>query len=168
MTTDTTQPAQAATAYEPFAQPGRSFLQASVLPDATDWDLARIALDRRSSAAYAIDPHAEEAQRIGEEFTAEEAQRVDAFLATTIQDVGRLDAIATSPTVTGEDRDWLIAQLRLAWQRLDGLRDCLDDSGSLLQNTYAASSVDYVRWSRKPRAFSPLRGGRPGRPTTAG
>ncbi|MFE7524671.1 hypothetical protein ACFU7Y_03005 [Kitasatospora sp. NPDC057542] len=168
MTTDTTPSIPAATAYEPFARPDRSYRPESALPEATDWELARIALDRRSSAAYADDPHADEARRIGEEFTAEEAARVDVFLAAGIQDVHRLDAIAAGQALTGEDRAWLFGQLRLAWHRLDRLHDCLDHSGSLLTNTYAASSVDYVRWSRKPQAFSPLRGGRPGRPTTAG
>ncbi|MFJ9846984.1 hypothetical protein ACIRYZ_42450 [Kitasatospora sp. NPDC101155] len=168
MTTDTTPPAQITAVYEPFAQPGRPFRQDSVLDGMTDWELARIALDRRSSAVYHDDPRADEARRIGEEFTAAEAARVDAFLAAGIQDVRRLDAVADAQALTGEDRDWLIDQLRLAWDRLDRLHDCLDRSGSLLTNTYAASSVDYVRWSRKPGAFSPLHGGRPGRPTTAG
>ncbi|MFJ9447138.1 hypothetical protein ACIRRH_35610 [Kitasatospora sp. NPDC101235] len=152
MTTDTTPPTR--TAYEPFARPERTFRKDSALPEATDWELARIALDRRSSAAYAADPHADEARRIGEEFTAEEAVRVDFFLAAGIQDSGRLDAVAAGQTLTGEDRDWLIDQLRLAWDRLDRLRDCIDDSGSLLNNTYAASSVDYVRWSRRPEALT--------------
>ncbi|MER5353443.1 hypothetical protein ABT093_24295 [Kitasatospora sp. NPDC002551] len=168
MTTDTTiESALTAPVHERFARPERTFRKDSVFPDATDWELARIALDRRGSAAYATDPHADEARRIGEEFTAGEAARVDAFLADGLQDTGRLDAIAADDqALTGEDRDWLIGQLRLAWDRLDRLHDCLDDSGSLLSNTYAASSVDYVRWSRRPQALSPLN--RPGRPTTAG
>ncbi|MFJ6384694.1 hypothetical protein ACIQI7_32390 [Kitasatospora sp. NPDC092039] len=168
MTTDTTTSTLAATAYEPFNQPGRTFRKDSILGEATDWELARLALSERSFAAYKDDPRADEARRIGEQFTAEEAQRVDAFLAAGIQDTGHLEAVAAAEEFTGEDRDWLIGQLRLAWDRLDRLHDCLDDSGSLLTNTYAASSVDYVRWSRKPQAFSPLLGGRPGRPTTAG
>ncbi|MFE4356116.1 hypothetical protein [Kitasatospora sp. NPDC056800] len=168
MTTDTTTPAQTAAVYEPFNQPGRPFRQDSALPDTTDWELARIALDRRSFAALAADPRADEAQRIGEELTAEEAARVDAFLAAGVQDVHRLDAVAATQALTGEDRTWLIDQLRLAWDRLDRLHDCLDDSGSLLTNTYAASSVDYVRWSRTPRALSPLNGPRRARPTTSG
>ncbi|MFD5433750.1 hypothetical protein ACFWJ4_16565 [Kitasatospora sp. NPDC127067] len=159
---------KAAPVHEPFARPERTFLQDSALPDATDWELARIALDRRSFAAYAADPRADEARRIGEEFTAEEAERVDVFLAAGVQDVHRLDAITAAPDLTGEDRTWLIDQLRLAWDRLDRLHDCLDDSGSLLTNTYAASSVDYVRWSRKPQALSPLNSPRRVRPTTAG
>ncbi|MER6364464.1 hypothetical protein [Kitasatospora sp. NPDC001527] len=109
MTTDTT-PA----VYEPFVRPERTFRKDSVLPDATDWELARIALDRRSSAGYAADPLADEARRIGEEFTAAEAARVDAFLAAGVQDVHRLGAIAAAPDLTGGDRTWLIDQLRLA------------------------------------------------------
>ncbi|MFG2823301.1 hypothetical protein ACGFX4_28215 [Kitasatospora sp. NPDC048365] len=99
-------------------------------------------------------------RRIAEKLTADEAARVDAFLAASTQDTGRLDAVAAGQAVTGEDQDWLIAQLR-AWDRLGRLYDCLDRSGSLLNNTCAASSADYVRWSRNPQALSPLN--RPGR-----
>ncbi|MEU9044572.1 MULTISPECIES: hypothetical protein [unclassified Kitasatospora] len=164
MTTDTTPPSQTAnlTVYEPFVQPGRPFLQDSVLGDMTDWELARIALDRRSSAAYHDDPRAEEARKIGKEFTAAEAQRVDAFLTTTIQDVERLNTIDDAPQPTEDDRAWLVTQLRLAWQRLDRLRDVIDDSGSLMNFGYPASAVDYVRWSRKPQAFSPCPAPGPG------
>ncbi|KOV35762.1 hypothetical protein ADK60_08655 [Streptomyces sp. XY431] len=166
MTTDTTPHAQAVPVYEPFNQPGRTFRPASVWEaDITDWALARIALDRRSSAAYTADPLAEEARLLGEEFTAEEAHRVDAFLAAGVQDVHRLDAITAASDLAGEDRAWLIDQLRLAWQRLDRLHDSIDTSGSLMNATHAASSVDYVRWSRKPQALSPLN--RPGRPNAA-
>ncbi|MGW7444985.1 hypothetical protein [Kitasatospora sp. NPDC054795] len=158
---------QTAPVHEPFARPERTFLQASALPDASDWELARIALDRRGSAAYHDDPRAEEARRVGEELTAEEATRVDAFLAAGVQNVHRLDAIAAAPDLTDNDRPWLIDQLRLAWQRLDAVRDAIDDSGSLMHTTYAASSVDYVRWSRRPQAFSPLNRPRRACPTTA-
>ncbi|MFJ4672829.1 hypothetical protein [Kitasatospora purpeofusca] len=167
MTTDTTPHAQAVPVHEPFARPGRTFRQDSIWDaDITDWALARIALDRRGSAAYHADPLAEEARQVGEEFTAEEARRVDAFLAAGRQDVHRLDAIAAAGHLTGDDRTWLLDQLRLAWQRLDRLHDSIDDSGSLMNTTYAASSVDYVRWSRKPQSLSPL--SRPGRPGAAG
>ncbi|WP_327071914.1 hypothetical protein [Kitasatospora sp. NBC_01302] len=50
MTTDTTTPTLAATAYEPFNQPGRTFRQDSILGEATDWELARLALSERSFA----------------------------------------------------------------------------------------------------------------------
>ncbi|GAA2815230.1 hypothetical protein GCM10010441_44800 [Kitasatospora paracochleata] len=172
MTTDTTPTTPAAPVHEPFARPGRTFLQDSVLEDvldsAADWDLACVALDRRSFAVYHDDPHAEEARRIGAEFTAEEARRVDAFLAAGVQDVHRLDAIAAATDLTGDDRTWLLDQLRLAWQRLDRLRDVIDSSGAVMNARHPARAVDYVRWSRKPQALSPLNGARLGRPTTGG
>ncbi|MBP0453995.1 hypothetical protein J5Y04_31300 [Kitasatospora sp. RG8] len=167
MIADATPHAPAATAYEPFARPDRPYRQDSVLADATDWDLARVALNERSFAVYSDDPQADEAQRIADLLTAEEARRVDRFLAAGLQDTDRMDAVAAATDLTDDDRSWLLEQLRLAWRRLDCLRDAIDDSGSLMTTTYAASSVDYVRWSRKPQALSPLNG-RPGRPTTAG
>ncbi|WP_042370551.1 hypothetical protein [Streptacidiphilus neutrinimicus] len=150
--------------YEPFHQPGRPYLTDSVLEDEPDWALARLALSERSFATYKDDPRADEVRRIGEHFTADEARRVDAFLAASIHDTDRLDAIDAAGTLNRVDVDWVIAELRRAWGQLDRLRDCLDDSGSLLANTYAASSVDYVRWSRKLQAFSPCPAPDPARP----
>ncbi|MFE4398715.1 MULTISPECIES: hypothetical protein [Streptomycetaceae] len=166
MTTDTTTPAQTAAVYEPFNQPGRPFRQDSILGEATDWDLTRLALSERSFATYKDDPRADEARRIGEQFTAEEAQRVDDYLVASIQDTGHLDAIATAPELTHDDRAWLIAELRLAWERLDRLRDSVDHSGSLMNTSYASSSIDYVRWSAQAAGVLPLPGARPGRLTT--
>ncbi|MER8103854.1 hypothetical protein [Kitasatospora sp. NPDC094016] len=155
MTADTATPARNAAAYEPFNQPGRTFRRDSILGDATDWDLTRLALSERSFATYKDDPYADEARRIGDLFTAEEAQRVDDYLVASIQDTDHLDAIATAPELADDDRAWLITELRLAWERLDRLRDAVDNSGSLMNTSYASSSVDYVRWSRKPQAYSP-------------
>ncbi|MGW2255477.1 hypothetical protein ACWCXH_35700 [Kitasatospora sp. NPDC001660] len=44
----------------------------------------------------------------------------------------------------------------MAWQRLDRLRDAIDDSGSMMNSTYPASAVDYARWSRRPEALTGL------------
>ncbi|WP_329501498.1 hypothetical protein [Kitasatospora herbaricolor] len=159
MTTDTTPTSPTAPpVHAPFARPERRFRQDSVLDGESDWVLARLALDRRSFAIYDDDPRAEEARRLAEEFTVEEAERVDRFLAAGVQDNGRLEAVAAAgPTITDEDRTWLLDQLRLAWQRLDRLRGCIDNSGSMMQTTYVASAVDYVRWSRRPEALTGLR-----------
>ncbi|MEU3495363.1 hypothetical protein ABZ747_17980 [Kitasatospora cineracea] len=152
MTTDTTAPT--VPAYEPFARPERTWRQDSLDESASDWTLARFALSERSFASYDDDPGAGEAQSLADRFTAEEARRVDAFLAASIQDRGRLEAVAASEELTGDDRTWLLDQLRLAWQRLDRVRDAIDHSGSMMMTTYAASSIDYVRGSRRPVAFT--------------
>ncbi|MEU8926987.1 hypothetical protein AB0D10_39730 [Kitasatospora sp. NPDC048545] len=149
MTTDTTP-----TVHAPFARPGRIWRQDSIEEGATDWALARFALSERSFASYDDDPGAEEARRLADKLTADEARRIDAFLAAGVQDRGRLDVVATAPQLTGEDRTWLLDQLRLAWQRLESLHDAIDRSGSMMTTTYAASSVDYVRWSRRPEAIT--------------
>ncbi|MFE2727050.1 hypothetical protein [Kitasatospora sp. NPDC059327] len=156
MTTDTAPPTRPAPpVHAPFARPGRTYRQDSALADASDWELARLALDRRSFAVYHDDPSAEEARSLADLLTAEEAARVDRFLAAGVQDTGRLDTIATGgPDLTDDDRTWLLDQLRLAWQRLDSLHDAIDRSGSMMTTTYAASAVDYVRWSRRPEALT--------------
>ncbi|WP_033821006.1 hypothetical protein [Kitasatospora sp. MBT63] len=152
MTPDTTQTPP--TVHEPFARTGRTCRQDSIEEGTSDWALARFALSERSFASYANDPAAEEARRLADKLTADEARRIDAFLAAGVQDSGRLDAVAAAPELTGEDRTWLLDQLRLAWQRLDSLHDAIDRSGSMMTTTYAASSVDYVRWSRRPEALT--------------
>ncbi|WP_043478067.1 hypothetical protein [Kitasatospora sp. MBT66] len=152
-TTDTTRSAAPAV-HAPFARSGRTWRQDSIEEGATDWALARFALSERSFASYANDPGAEEARRLADKLTAEEARRIDAFLAAGVQDRSRLDAVGATSELAGEDRTWLLDQLRLAWQRLDSLHDAIDRSGSMMTTTYAASSVDYVRWSRRPEAIT--------------
>jgi hypothetical protein len=151
---------------EPFHQPGRPYLKDSVLEGESDWELTLLALDKRSSATYAADPRADEAQRIGALFTAEEAARVDAYLAASLQDTDRLDAIAAAGALNRVDVNWVIAELRTAWARLDKLRDRVDNSGSLADTGYLSSAVGYVRWSRKPQAVSPCNGTRSSRAQT--
>ncbi|MFI8085834.1 hypothetical protein ACIF6L_34220 [Kitasatospora sp. NPDC086009] len=159
MNTDTTPPTQPV--HAPFARPERVFLAESVADGASDWELARFALSERSFAGYHDDPRAEEGRRLADKLTAEEAERVDRFLAAGVHDSQRLDALAAAgPSLTGDDRAWVLDQLRLAWQRLDRLHDAIDHSGSMMATTYAAGSVDYVRWSRKPEAIT---GHRPAR-----
>jgi hypothetical protein len=144
--------------HEPFHQPDRTYLKDSVLERWTAWEMALVALDMRSSAAYQDDPRADEARRIGAKFTADEAARIDAFLASSRQDSSRLASIKSSLAGTGEDGAdlrWLVTELHKAWDRLDRLRGGIDHGGSLLDAHMVASSIDYVRWSRQPEAISP-------------
>ncbi len=152
MTTDTNPPIPPV--HAPFAHPERHFLQDSVMDGATDWSLTRYALSVRNFASYHDDPRAEEGRRLADKLTTDEAERVDRFLAAGIQDTDRLDAVTATPALTDDDRTWLLTQLRLAWQRLDRLRDAVDNSGSMMNTTYASSAVDYVRWSRRPEAIT--------------
>jgi hypothetical protein len=139
-----------------FEQPGREFLANSRWElEETDWSLAHLALSERSFSTYAEDPRAAEAQKVSELFTAEEAQRVDAFLARGLKDPERLEAIAGADTVQADDVQWLITELRTAWHRLERLHDSVDNSGSLMATTYVASSVDIVRHSREAWAHTP-------------
>ncbi|MFD7734305.1 hypothetical protein ACFV6F_28500 [Kitasatospora phosalacinea] len=165
MTTDSAHPT-APTVPAPFARPGRTWRQNSIEEDASDWVLARFALSERSFASYDDDPDAGETRRLADKLTADEARRIDAFLAAGVQDRGRLDAVAAAPELTGDDRTWLLGQLRLAWQRLASLHDAIDRSGSMMNTSYAASSVDYVRWSRRPEAITGRRPARPAAPGT--
>lgn len=167
MTTDTTAPKPTAPAYEPFARPGRTWRPDSIDPDASDWNLAHFAISERSFAIYSDDPRAEEARRLADKFTRDEAERVDRFLADGIQDVGRLEAVVAAEELTDDDRTWLQDQLLLAWQRLDSARDAIDHSGSMMTTTYAASSIDYVRWSRRPEALTGIDPRRTARPSEA-
>ncbi|MFH8894242.1 hypothetical protein [Streptomyces sp. NPDC017949] len=125
------------------------FLQDSREPGRTDWELARLAVHLRGFAAYADDPPADAAQRLGEAFTADELLRADAFLKAGRQDSGRLTAIEArlgeDPTA---DEAWLVQQLTTAWARLDELRDRIDTGGSLMANTHVARAIDYIRGSR--------------------
>ncbi|MFF4344275.1 hypothetical protein ACFY00_30650 [Kitasatospora sp. NPDC001540] len=164
MTTDPTHP-PAPPIPAPFARPGRTWRQNSADESASDWALAHFALSERSFASYGDDPGAEEAQRLADKLTADEARRIDAFLAAGVQDRGRLETLAAAEELTGDDRTWLLDQLRLAWQRLDRARDAIDHSGSMMATTYAARSIDYVRGSRCPEA---LTGRRPRRTTQHG
>ena len=152
MTTDTTPTTPPV--HAPFARPERAFLTKSVADGASDWELTHFAISERSFAVYNNDPDVEEARRLAGKLTRDEAVRVDAFLAAGVQDTDRLDAIAAGRELTEEDRTWLLDQLRLAWQRLDRLRDAIDRSGSMMDTTYVARSVGYVRWSRRPEAIT--------------
>jgi len=144
------------TPYEPFHQPGRTFLATTCWEQPeTDWSLAYLALNERMFSTYSDDPRAAEAAKIAKKFTAEEAQRVDAYLATTLKDPERLEAIAAAPEVTAADTQWLITELLKAWSRLDRLHDSIDNSGSMMTTTYVSSSVDYIRHSREAWAHSP-------------
>jgi len=146
----------AVTPFEPFHQPGRTFLATTCWDQPeTDWSLAYLAMNERSFAVYGDDPRAEEAAKIATKFTAEEAQRVDAYLATTLRDTERMEAIAAAPEVMPDDAQWLITELRQAWKRLDRLHDAVDNSGSMMTTTYVSSSVDYIRHFREPWAQSP-------------
>ena len=50
---------------------------------------------------------------------------------------------------------WVIEQLRIAWARLDTLRDRLDDGASLMSNSHVASAIGYVRRTREADKASP-------------
>ncbi|MER8188193.1 hypothetical protein [Kitasatospora sp. NPDC094015] len=163
MTTDT--PAPTPAAYEPFARPGRTWRPDSLDASASDWQLAHFAISERAFAMYSDDPRTEEARRLADQLTRDEAERVDRFLADGVQDVGRLEAIAAAGEITDDDRTWLQDQLMLAWRRLDSARDAIDRSGSMMTTTYAASSLDYVRWSRRPEALTGIDPRRTARPS---
>ncbi|RKE02928.1 hypothetical protein [Streptomyces sp. TLI_171] len=154
----------ARTVHQPFARPGRAFRTDSLTGGESDWRLATIALQERSSASYRENWESEEAASLADKFTRAEAERVDRFLAANVHDTNRLDALDTAANLTAADRDWLIGQLRLAWHRLETLHDRIDNASSLMNTRYVASAIDYVRWSRRPEAIT---GRRPARTTAS-
>jgi len=126
-----------------------TFRQDSAFPGWSDWQLAREAVHLRRVAQYSDDPDAEADRRMKMAFTADEAARIDAFLAAAQHDTGRLAAIEARLDDATGDTKWLTEQLRRAWALMDELRDRIDDAGSLMDTRYVASAVEYVRCSRK-------------------
>ncbi len=135
-------------------------------PDWDDWTLAREAVWLRCGVRYSPNPQVEAAQQIQEAFTADEARRIDAYLAAATPDTGRLAAIEARLDDASDDTKWLVEQLRIAWADLDELRDRIDDSGSLMHTVYAASAIRYVTaagsW-HEARSAAPA-SAHPGRP----
>lgn len=128
-----------------------TFRQDSAVPDRSDWQLACEALELRKSARYSDDPQAEADRQMRKAFTADEAARIDAFMAAAQHDTGRLAAIeARLEDTTAGDTKWLIEQLRRQWALMDELRDRIDNAGSTMHTSYVESAVGYVRWSRMP------------------
>ena len=128
-----------------------NFREQSNKTDWDDWMLAREALHLRSAAHSRLDadPQAEADRRIHQAFTAEEAQRIDAYLAAAKPDTGRLAAIEARLEAAPDDTRWLAEQLKQAWADLDQLRDRIDHSGSLMSTTYVASAIRYLPGSRE-------------------
>ncbi|MGW7260790.1 hypothetical protein [Streptomyces sp. NPDC054834] len=125
-----------------------TFRERSSFPGWNDWRLAREAVWLRSKTCD-NDPQAEKDQRISKAFTADEARRIDAYLAAGVPDTGRLTAIEARLDDATDDTKWLAKQLKQAWAQMGKLRDRLDDAGSLMDPDYAASAIGYVRWSRE-------------------
>ena len=126
-----------------------TFRQHSAVPDRSDWRLACEALELRRWARYSDDPQAEADRQMKKAFTADEAARIDAFLAAAQHDTGRLAAIEARLDEATGDTKWLAEQLRRAWALMDELRDRIDNAGSTMGTSYVESAVEYVRWSRK-------------------
>ncbi|MFF4138074.1 hypothetical protein ACFY1B_42870 [Streptomyces mirabilis] len=114
-----------------------------------DWRLAREALGLRRLASSSDDPQAEADRLLKGSFTADEAARIDAYLAASTPDISRLAAIEARLDGADDDTKWLAQHLKQAWAQMDKLRDRLDDAGSLMDPDYAASAIGYVRWSRE-------------------
>ncbi|MFJ8469658.1 hypothetical protein [Streptomyces swartbergensis] len=100
-------------------------------------------------ASSSDDPQSEADRLIKGSFTAEEAARIDVYLAAGIPDTSRLAAIEARLDDNDADTKWLAQQLKRAWAQMHTLRDRLDDAGSLMNPDYAASAIGYVRWSRE-------------------
>ncbi|MFC8596707.1 hypothetical protein [Streptomyces atroolivaceus] len=123
----------------------------------SDWELAHLKVHIRSLARYGCTLQAEVDPRMRLEFTAEEVRRIDAYLAASLPDTGRLTAIEKNrpgPAAV-DDTGWLIEQLRIAWVRLQTLRDRLDDSGSLMSNSHVADAIGCIRGTRVASGFGP-------------
>lgn len=127
-----------------------TFREQSNKPDWDDWTLAHEAVWIRLMARHSPNPQVEAAQRIQEAFTADEARRIDAYLAAATPDTDRLAAIEARLDDASDDTKWLAEQLRLAWADLDELRDRIDDAGTLMHTAYVSSAVRYIRHSREP------------------
>ncbi|MEV0027265.1 hypothetical protein AB0H45_34755 [Streptomyces atroolivaceus] len=119
----------------------------------SDWALAHLAVDIRSGARYGGILEAEVEPRMREEFTAEEVRRIDAYLAASLPDTDRLAAIENC--AADDDTRWLVEQLTIAWDRLETLRDRIDDGGSLMSNSHVASAIGYVRLTREATDAGP-------------
>jgi hypothetical protein len=100
-------------------------------------------------ARYSDDPKAEADRRIGEQFTADEARRIDSYLAAGKPDTSRLAAIDARLDDATDDTKWLTQQLNRAWAHLEELRDRIDDAGSLMDSGYVASAIGYVSGTRE-------------------
>lgn len=126
-----------------------TFREHSTKDDWSDWKLARLAVHIRSMKRYGGILAAEVEPRMRQEFTADEVRRIDAYLAVSLPDTARLTAIEQHlGPATGDDTRWLTEQLQIAWVRLDTLRDRIDDAGSLMNSSYAASAIGYVSNTR--------------------
>ncbi|MFC9759079.1 hypothetical protein ACFXPY_34150 [Streptomyces sp. NPDC059153] len=48
-----------------------------------------------------------------------------------------------------DETNWLTEQLRIAWERLDELRNRIDGAGSLMDSGHVASAIGYVSNTRE-------------------
>ncbi|MER6103693.1 hypothetical protein ABT115_15550 [Streptomyces sp. NPDC001832] len=127
-----------------------SFREHSVKDGWSDWQLARLAVDIRSMKRYGGTLAAEVEPRMRQEFTADEVRRVDAYLAASLPDTARLTVIDNRlEPATDDDTRWLAEQLKIAWTRLDKLRDRIDDAGSLMDSGHVASAIGYISNTRE-------------------
>ncbi|MEU7031445.1 hypothetical protein AB0A60_32715 [Streptomyces sp. NPDC046275] len=126
-----------------------TFRTDSAAPGRSDYDLARLLVWERGFAKYDADPEADLLRRVHALFTEDEYRRALAYLAASEQDTHRLATIETGlGEDTTSDTAWLVGQLRIAWGRLDELRDRIDNSGTLIDLHYMAEGINYVRGSR--------------------
>ena len=126
-----------------------TFREDSIKDGWSDWQLADRAVAIRRMKCYGGTLAAEVEPRLRAEFTADEVRRVDAYLAASLPDTDRLAAIETRLETATDDTRWLAEQLRIAWARLDMLRDRIDTGGSLMANGHVASAIGYVREVRE-------------------
>jgi hypothetical protein len=127
-----------------------TFREDSIKDGWSDWQLADRAVEIRRMERYGGTLAAEVESRLRKEFTADEVRRVDAYLAASLPDTGRLAAIENRlEPATDDDTRWLTEQLTIAWARLDTLRDRIDNAGSLMANGHVASAIGYVRKIRE-------------------
>ncbi|MEU6922586.1 MULTISPECIES: hypothetical protein [unclassified Streptomyces] len=126
------------------------FREHSVKDGWSDWQLACLAVDIRGMTRYGGTFKAEVEPRLRKEFTAEELLRADAYLAASVPDTGRLTTIENrlDPAADNDTR-WLTEQLRIAWERLDELRNRIHGAGGLMDSGYVASAIGYVSNTRE-------------------
>ncbi|MEE1838825.1 MULTISPECIES: hypothetical protein [unclassified Streptomyces] len=126
------------------------FREHSVKDGWSDWHLACLAVDIRGMTRYGGTFKAEVEPLLRKEFTAEELLRADACLAATVPDTGRLTATENrlDPAADNDTR-WLTERLRIAWERLDELRNRIHGAGSLMDSGYVASAIGYVSNTRE-------------------